>query len=112
MKLTLKGCEHRFVESWGQATTDAQTGEARQNVTCLSCYERLVIVNGRLSSVIPVPAKPCDHAKRRPVSTMVTKGKPYRDALCGICGVVQRHPDGRGVWTDVRFYGYLIKEEP
>lgn len=110
MKITLEGCKHRAIESWGDGDVYAAYA------TCLNCYERFVIhapTNHRQMRFEPAPPPPirCPHRHRKPVAAQVTKNMPYRDAICTECGVIQRHPDGRGAWTDVQFYGYLIKEE-
>lgn len=116
MKFTLKGCEHKVLEPWGNPPANSDEYYA----TCVSCYERLIFGmsawDGRNNIAIPTRKAPppkvrCPHKHRKPVAAKVTKHMPYRDAICTDCGVIQRHPDGRGVWTDVLFYGYLIKEE-
>jgi hypothetical protein len=119
VKLTLKGCEHKALEAWGNPPANRR-GRSEFYATCLNCYERLVFSDptwdgrGALNLAVE-PAPPpalCPHPNRKPVAAQITKNMPYRDAICTGCGVIQRHPDGRGVWTDVVFYGYLIEEEP
>jgi hypothetical protein len=108
MKLTLKACEHRAMEVWADRNSDANCFYA----TCLGCYERLKFISDVADGYVIAPAPgPCDHIKKKPVASQITKHMPHRDAICVSCGQILRHPDGPGEWTPVLFYGYLIHEE-
>jgi len=126
-KLTLQGCKHPILQPWG-ADYDPWTSEGSKQVTCMVCYERLIVeddqpanrIFGRRggamdNSKLPraQPALPCEHRSKTPIQKpeKFTHGD-YTDALCETCGVVLRHPEGPGQWEEVIFNGYVIREEP
>lgn len=128
-KLTLHGCKHPILKPWGP-DYDPWTSEGMKQVTCLVCYERLVIeaddtaaqarVFGRRGGAVDNsklpradPATVCEHAHKQPIEKPPKfTGGEYTDALCEDCGVVLRHPEGPGRWEEVIFNGYVIREEP
>jgi ribosomal protein S27E len=127
-KLTLQGCKHPLLRPWG-ADYDPWTSEGMTQVTCLVCYERLLIGEGDPAAhaysrrtarsadyshlAHADPALPCQHQTKTPIEKpeKFTHGE-YTDALCEECGVVLRHPEGPGRWEEVIFNGYVIREEP
>lgn len=111
MKITLEGCRHGKY-----ATLDTADDVVR--ATCLICYQRIVGTFDRATyqpvwSAAPAPTFICAHRSKDPIQKSPKfANKNFTDALCNDCGVVLRHPDGKGEWTEVLFNGYLIREEP
>jgi ribosomal protein S27E len=106
VKIKLVGCEHKKLHAAIHAPA----------ITCLSCYRRLWTARDAHGNPCVVPAAPapplCTHAAKTPISEQITRNFNYYDAVCNWCGVVLRHPDGKGAWEEVMFYGHLISEEP
>lgn len=111
MIVVLEGCPHSHVALRARDAHDVAFG------TCTGCYTRLRS-DGPYNTLGPdkrwlpdAAAAPCPHTAKVPVAEQATKRLRYRDALCVLCGVVLRHPDGPGDWEEVIFNGYLIEED-
>jgi hypothetical protein len=113
MKITLEGCQHKWVET---RSTNARTSTAYG--TCTHCYVRVkrrtdVDALAPKQWVPDAPVGPCTHGfDKKPISEVRNKRQDFRDAICMGCGVVLRHPDGPGQWDEVIYNGFIIEEEP
>lgn len=118
MKAVLEGCKHQHTSPYGNPVDINHV-----QITCLTCYRRLTavlhdsqdanaFVSGRLALTDAPAPQMCAHSTKKPVQQELTAKRDYTDAMCMTCGCVLRHPDGPGSWEPVRFYGYVIKEEP
>ena len=119
MKITLKGCEHKFV-----ATQFVDRG--RLLGLCISCYARLIDVSYDSKYgyrwALANPPGYCTHevyfspehfSALCAIGEHITKNKPYMDAYCPHClRVLRRTKDGSDSWKDVLDYTFRILELP
>lgn len=114
MQLKMQSCQHQRPVVYELLVDSPEQGAFR--ATCPACYRRLRIevdfTTGRVVASDDTPAVRCSHTHKKPISEAITRRLPYQDALCWDCGRVLRHPNDRGTWTEVRFYGFVIREEP